>query len=181
MAERPLTLIERIERIEKVLPEVEINFYRRFESAIDQIKDTLKGLVDILNASIKVNSVELGKNLEPLVQEQVRLQIRTRTEKAFNETYAILQQLVSQGKYKAAETIEPKSIIIVDQYDPDGQLVNGFGKFQYEFSQLKEEIQMGLLGKAVGAEYGSESIGKVVVKEIYSPVQPETADTAEVK
>jgi hypothetical protein len=161
-AEKPLTLLERTERLEKTLQMV----YSEFQESTQKYQNALSGIIEVIDAIIALQ----GNAFELRVQEEVTAQRTKRSEKKLEAAKNVLQSLVDSGAFVVAEVISKDSIIVGRELDKEGNVL-GLGRVQVQLSQFSEEGQAFLLGKGIGAKYEGEK-GFFEVTAVYDPAPP---------
>lgn len=181
---RTPTLLERVEiaeqkleSIEKVLPQMHGDLNERFEDGSNRMRGDLQGIVKVLNAVIKLQ----GAGFDARIEEQIRADDRKRDEERLTKAKAVFQKLVDDKALIPGETVTEQCLLVGKEVDATGNVI-GLGYAQAEFAQFTPEAKAGLLGKGVGAKYDGPN-GGFIVDAIYvqnpdfKPPTPETVET----
>lgn len=178
-APRPLTLVERIDNIEKALPRINEIGLQRTNVIAKQFGDALGNVVEIVQAVIRLQ----GDGFDQRIEEEVMAGRRRRAEAELAQAKAVLENLVQNKLMIPSETVVDQCLLVGRDFNTKDEIV-GVGRVQVEFGQLPDFLKVDLLGKSPGHKFTNEQ-GSFIVDEIYiqnpNPPAPEVKEAEAVE
>jgi len=178
--EKPLTVLERIERMEKSLKDVN----KSFDLTLEQVRGSLHSAMEVVDALVSVfGDLKLCEDLPTKLGAKIEEKRKLRIEERVAQEDKQLATLVENGILSVTDKVVKESVVVVRVFSEDGTLAGGIPKRQVDFSQLNPQVQSALLDQEVGFVLELDSKEKLEVVEIYqiNQKQPETVEAAPVE
>ncbi len=153
MAEKQLTVLERVNNLEKALSLTQNNN----DEVSNSLRQSMQGALELLDALTYCVDGGAAK-----VEATLKARRAERAAQRVEQEKAQVEQLVGQGVLKVSEAITATSFIV-------GQL---------EYARLVEGVGEKFLGQSVGFTFTLDNGDKFEVLEVYEIQQPAVAEAA---
>jgi hypothetical protein len=163
MAQKQLSATERLVLLEKKMD----GFEKSLDINVEQNRSLVIGAMEMIDALVGVlDDSNLVQDIKAALQNKVQANKQARVDAQLKNEAAQRATLVEMGVLKVAETIGPRSLMVVNMSDPDGN-PNGLPKRQVETLQIHDHLREKFLGQKAGFVFESEQKEKMEVLEIY--------------
>lgn len=160
IAKRTTNALDRLDAVEKVLPEL-----------VTGINNSLGSMNQQLNAQGEVLDALVGLLGRDTVETAIKTNRETKATEMMEAEKKAYEELKVAGALSVVEKVTEKSIVVGREYNPDGT-VRHPGRAQVAFQRVDAAFKDALLGQPAGFILELPNGGKFEVVEVAEVVQP---------
>ena len=166
-----LTVMQRIENLEKVNAELDQKLNSTFDKLRGQVGYVME-VVDALSTVLKQGVVGTA-DFDATVEKALLARREERKQERLAAENKQMANLVEMGVVSPSNSITPNSLLVGRSFDKNGE-VQGIGREQFEFVNLHPQVKEQFLGKEVGFVFEANG-NKMEVLEIYE-IKPQNEE-----
>lgn len=159
IAKRTTNALDRLDQIEKVLPEL-----------ISGINNSFGGISQQVNAQGEVLEAVVGLLGKETIEAALKENRERKATEVMESEKKALEELKTAGAIAVTEKVTEKSIIVGREYNPDGTLRHP-GRAQVPYSRVDANFKEKLLGQVAGFVLELPNKGKFEILEVCEVVQ----------